>query len=372
MTLYKDALSAVPDFDGKNMDFVCFAEGCEEALGMIPPHYEENFVKSLRNKLKDDVRRSIIAVRFSKVSELVEHLRSIYAPHEAVYEALGKLSNVFPKSNEEVIAFANRVRELGKRILDAFKREYGTVSQTFITSADESLKKCFLRGLKSEISVRMLSVDSESLNELITKAIVIEKENDAISQMRGLSEGKSEKRVSHGTVHKVQSEQIVCQLCKKIGHDATECWSYKTLRVKGNGNSSYNVSSQPSGIPDYKQIVDALLNAQQQMSSPQSSRQEDNNENNNYSYHGHIENRDNNRNCARFCRYCRKPGHNIEDCRKLAYNNSKENNSFCSENSRNVLGNLRDSTRTSAPRGKLSARSAHPIVADVIESEIGE
>ncbi|KZC15145.1 hypothetical protein WN55_07325 [Dufourea novaeangliae] len=308
-------------------------------------------------------------MRFSGVSDLVEHLRSIYAPHETIYEALRKLSSVFQKSNEEVIVFANRVRELGKRILDAFKREYGTISQIFVKNTEENLRKCFLRGLKSEISVRMSSEYSEILNELISRAIIIEKENDAISQMRGSSEGRLEKRVGHSTVHKVQFEQVVCQLCDKFGHIATECWSYETVRSKGN-NNSHNKSPQSSNEPDYKQIVDALLNAQQQI--PFSQNRNNHRGNNNNEYRRFQENRDNNPRDTKFCRYCRKPGHNIEECRKITYNSNRESNSFSSQKLQNRSGNLRNSTMTSAPRGNLTARSARPIVGEVIESEIVE
>ncbi|KOC59663.1 hypothetical protein WH47_11093 [Habropoda laboriosa] len=131
---------------------------------------------SLRRKL-----RQIVAERTEGRCAAINYR---HAPHETVYEALGKLANVFQKSDEEVITFANRVRELGKRILDAFKREYDSISPTFVNSTDENLKRCFLRGLKSEIAVRIPSMHHNSLNALITKAIVIQKENDAIYQMR--------------------------------------------------------------------------------------------------------------------------------------------------------------------------------------------
>ncbi|CAK9811027.1 hypothetical protein ANTPLA_LOCUS7601 [Anthophora plagiata] len=350
VTLYKDALDAIPEYDGQNLDFICFAEGCEEALDMIPHQYEENFVKSLRNKLKGDARRSIIGTRFNRVSALVEHLRSIYAPHETVYEALGKLANVFQKSDEEVITFANRVRELGKRILDAFKREYNSISPTFLDNTDENLKRCFLRGLKSEISVRMPSMHHNSLNELITKAIVIQKENDAISQMRSLSEGKSDRRVANETVHKVQSETITCQLCNKSGHDATRCWTYNP-NFSRNHNNKPSSSTSSSTQPNIQQIVQAVLQAQIQ---------------------NRTVNRDSGPKDQKFCRYCKKLGHEIEECRKRAYNNSRPNSSFDSRNGQGRAGNAQEAAGTSAPRSNLPARSIHPIAAESVELETQE
>ncbi|CAK9834577.1 hypothetical protein ANTRET_LOCUS11089 [Anthophora retusa] len=190
------------------------------------------------------------------------------------------------------------------------------------------------------------------LNELITKAIITQKENVAISQMRSLSEGKLDRRFANETVHKVQSETITWQLCKKSGHDATHCWTY-------NSNSSRNRNNKPSSSTsssiqsDIQQIVQAILQAQ-----------------------GQIQNRTVNRDSGpkdqKFCRYCKKLGHEIEECRKRVYNNSRRSSSFDSRNGQNRTGNAQKAAGTSAPRSNLPARLIHPIVAESVESETQE
>jgi len=74
----RDALKAVPNFDGENIAFVYFVEGCEEALSMVAPTQEAALVRAIRNKLKGDAHRSIFGKTFSNMQELVEFLRTKY------------------------------------------------------------------------------------------------------------------------------------------------------------------------------------------------------------------------------------------------------------------------------------------------------
>jgi len=83
----RDALEAVPSFDGDNIAFTHFVEGCEEALSMIALSQEIILVRAIRNKLKGDAHRSMLGKVFSSLQGLVEFLRSKYGPRETVYEA---------------------------------------------------------------------------------------------------------------------------------------------------------------------------------------------------------------------------------------------------------------------------------------------
>ncbi|KOC63375.1 hypothetical protein WH47_04093 [Habropoda laboriosa] len=159
-------------------------------------------------------------MRFNKVNELIEHLRSIYAPRETVYEALGKLSNIYQKTDETVIAFANHVRELEKGILHDCKQEYGSTSQVFAASTNKNLQHCFLRGLNPEIAIRMQLIQLDSINETISRAILVEKENTATANLRGLLDARSENRSNNShPVLKINSQSVIFQLCRKSEHE---------------------------------------------------------------------------------------------------------------------------------------------------------
>lgn len=176
----RDALEAVPNYDGENMPFVYFVEGCEEALSMIAPAQENVLVRAVRNKLKGNAHRSILGKIFNNMQELVEFLRAKYGPRETVYEAQGHLAYLCQKKDEKVAAYANRVRELGKQILDAQKREMGNVSAEFQNSIQTHFKTSFLRGLNKEIIISK----EGTFEELENRAIDTERELETINMIR--------------------------------------------------------------------------------------------------------------------------------------------------------------------------------------------
>jgi len=88
---------------------------------MITSSQELNLVRTVRNKLKGDAHRSMLGKTFNNTQELVEFLGTKYGSRETICEAQGRLAYLCQKKDERVVAYANRVRELGKRIFDAQK-----------------------------------------------------------------------------------------------------------------------------------------------------------------------------------------------------------------------------------------------------------
>ena len=84
-----------------------------------------------------------------------DYLKEIYAPAKTVNQLLGELGQEFQRKNESVIAFANRIREIGSRILEAHKTANGNVNQAFKTSTENNIIECFKRCLLPEIEQRL-------------------------------------------------------------------------------------------------------------------------------------------------------------------------------------------------------------------------
>ncbi|XP_032677106.1 uncharacterized protein LOC116846859 isoform X2 [Odontomachus brunneus] len=222
----RDALDAVPTYDGENIPFIYFVEGCEEAMSMIAPTQENILVRAIRNKLKGDAHRSILGKIFTNMRELIEFLRTKYGPRETVYEAQGRLAYLCQKKDEKVATYANRVRELGKRILDAQKRETGEISEEFQNSIEAHLKTSFLRGLNKEIIISK----EGTFEQLESRAIDAEKELETINMIRRvvLAENTTERRATR----RIEAVEIICQYCHKKGHTADRC--RKILKQQGN------------------------------------------------------------------------------------------------------------------------------------------
>jgi len=336
----RDALEAVPIYDGENIPFVYFVEGCEEALSMITPSQELNLVRAVRNKLKSDAHRSILGKTFNNMQELVEFLRTKYGSRETVYEAQGRLAYLCQKKDERVVAYANRVRELGKRILDAQKRETGQISAEFRNSIDKHLKNSFLRGLNKEIIISR----EGSFDEIESRAIEAEKEFETINMIRRVVLAENAPTENKSSVRRIEARPVICQYCHKKGHTADKCWQLNKPQGNGdrsqsksgfsqsnNRNNNGNNNGNSSNNNNYKQPSSTIQN-----SNPI------------------IQNSTNNQNVTMTCRYCKKLGHTLEECRKRMYNNNLRRNS-------QAQGNEQIPARTGATPGNITSRPARVI-----------
>lgn len=333
----RDALEAVPSFDGENISFVYFVEGCEEALSMISPAQEIILVRAIRNKLKGDAHRSILGKTFNNLQELVEFLRIKYGPRETVYEAQGRLAYIYQKKDEKVTAYANRIRELGKRILDAHKRETGGISQEFRNSIDQHLKTSFLRGLNREIIISK----EGTFEEIESRAIDAEKEIETINMIRSVINAESKFSPKNALVHRMEAQIEICQFCNKKGHTAKQCRQIKFQNNNyANQNSLQSYSFKPNSVPNSR---NNSFNS--------------NNRNESQQINGQAFGNQNFVNQTVMCRYCKKQGHKIEECRKRIYNNNLRQNA-------QVQGNEFVPERTGAISGKNNIRPTQTITVE--------
>lgn len=293
---YKDALTLVPEFDGYNIRLSQFLEGCNEARDLIGPAGEANLVKLIKSKLTGEARASVTGETFTTVEALKTHLKSIYSPSKIVQQLLGEIGYEFQRNNESVISFANRIKEIGERILEAQRVFAGNVHPEFQTSTETTLVECFKRGLKPEINQRM--GEDQNRTNMIKNAIRIERELEAQNSIRNKFSGETRfpKKntyactICHSETHEStacskqtitqatkichfckkpghfiaqcpdknrnfvspSSSSIVCQLCQKVGHVAKQCFTISKCQIcnqighnsKFCRNRSNNISCQ--------------------------------------------------------------------------------------------------------------------------------
>jgi len=208
----KYAVEAVPFFDGQNIPLSYFIEGCEEAKSMLPAEAESQFTKIIRTRIVGEARRTIQDQIFDSVAQLTKYLEQIYGPSKNVYQLQGELGSVYQKNVEDVVTYANRVKLLGKQILEAYRNSGNALpNQNIKASLEKDMCKCFIRGLKPEIEQRIAR--DLNVQDTITDALRIERELRSMTDLRqGNASGKIQNR-SPGT----------CQICYKEGHLASNC-----------------------------------------------------------------------------------------------------------------------------------------------------
>lgn len=121
------AVEAVPYFDGNNIPLSYFIEGCEEAKSMLPKEAELLFTRIIRTRIIGETRRTIQDHEFDTILQLTKYLKPIYGITKNIYQLQGELGCIYQRNEEDVITYANRVRTLGKQILEVYQQTQSVI-----------------------------------------------------------------------------------------------------------------------------------------------------------------------------------------------------------------------------------------------------
>lgn len=89
----------------------------------------------------------------------------------------------YQKDSDTVIVFANRIREIARKILEAKRVATGDeVTSAFKAKVDLSCAECFKRGLKPELEVKVQAADT--LGEVLKSALEAERNENARRVLR--------------------------------------------------------------------------------------------------------------------------------------------------------------------------------------------
>ena len=183
----KDALKIVPLFDGQKDALGLFFDGCDEAKEMVGTDQETILTKLVRCKLTGEARKTIRGRSFGTINDLKIHLKTIYAPTKTVGQLRGELGREFQKNNEQVITFANRIRELMDKILEVHEINSGkAASDEFKKELISEIIDCFRRGLKPEIELNMKEV--KGMDDAFKEALNAERRIEARFALRNQSQ----------------------------------------------------------------------------------------------------------------------------------------------------------------------------------------
>ena len=228
-------------FNGENVPLSVFLEGCDEAKEMVNTENEANLAKLIRSKLTGEARKAIYGQALATIEQLKDFIKAIYSPSKTVHQFLGEMGNEYQKDHETVISFANRIRDLGRRIIETQRVDAGNVDATFRTSIENNCIECFKRGLKPEIEQRLENADD--MEHIVQNAIKAERLVEDRTALRKKGRNKVEglpqpREIKKGTyVSQVFRDKgnadvrdtynmrfsVTCQYCNKVGHRANTC-----------------------------------------------------------------------------------------------------------------------------------------------------
>lgn len=234
----RDTLSFIPEFDGTNIPLEDFLEACKDARAMVDETAEPALVKYIRMKVKGEAKTAMVDQAFETIGALSTFLKGIYAPAKTVPELLGELGGQFQQANESVVSFANRVRRLGARVLEAQKTTTNQeITNEFCNYVNSTIVGCFKRGLKAEIENKM--APANDVAELVQSAIKAEREVNAKAQLRSMDRATNFQKSSVNVkrILTTTSPQS-CGYCKKTNHTENVCFKKQNDIIKLKGMAS--------------------------------------------------------------------------------------------------------------------------------------
>lgn len=313
---FKDVIDSIPRYDGHKLPVFQFSKICERALKLISPQQEPYLIQLIINKLQGHAYTAVEGMNFHTVSCLTGHLKKIFGPNKSLNQYRGELGNLYMLPNEDIFGYIERVKELRTAIIDGEVDISGNLLPQDEDRIDHECLDAFINGLSSDLLVRLrLEGRYSNLNDAIALAIQLSKTLEAESRR---------KKPVYPTRSSPPSPRV------------------DLPRATNNPSSSQQPSTanpRTPNVPYYKggPFIKPLVPGQPGPNYPE----------------------------VKICRYCKTPGHLINECRKLAYRQAYLRDATGpSIGSDNLSGNAPSVPGTSGvhPNASQSGRQTPPRV----------
>jgi len=168
----REALKRVPEFNG-DAYLHQFILACHRAKKVIPPSAEWDLTKLLINKLSGDAYTIADLAHCKTVEELIDTLSWTFDQLRCVEEYYKELFSMYQKRNESVLSYIQRIKDFRTLIIDAKRRECGSVSIDKQNEIDATVAKAFCQGLLMEFRLHLSDIHYTQLSEAFSYAIYL-------------------------------------------------------------------------------------------------------------------------------------------------------------------------------------------------------
>ncbi|CAL1671718.1 unnamed protein product [Lasius platythorax] len=297
----KDVVANIPSYNGYNISIFQFARACERARNLLSSVQEPQLVQFIITKLEADAYQVIEGNIYTRVVDILDKLKAIFAPNKSIAQYRGELANTYKLPGETILHYAGKIKDLKSAILDGNRRQGKGMKQSFADEIDEEVLEAFINGLRSNIITRMEHRSITNLDEAIEWAVKISNNLEAEKAHERSSAQKSNfviRSDAYSSKPPDREKEQLKSILRNPNFQAPKPWIRPLIPGVPGPNS-----------PDV-------------------------------------------------CRYCKYPGHSLNECRKLAFRNTITQQNAGNERNLPVASAARETTQT----------SAHPItITDVTD-----
>ncbi|KAL0852597.1 hypothetical protein ABMA27_016955 [Loxostege sticticalis] len=275
----------IKPFDGDRNKLSSFLRNCENALNLANKGQSDILFKYILSQLEGKAETACSLKIFDSWIELKSFLKSTFGETKHREHLLLDLQNCKQKPNESVSQYSLRIETCLTRLQTDII--HSTTDKTElkgrIANTEDLALHTFLLGIPSHISTILRCRNPSSLSEAINLA------------------NQEEKLFNFAQSSRTPDLRPKCRNCGRMGHLERQCMLNRQRPVftVSNGATTLPTSHQSprSSAPFQPPRASTSSQAPTSQQTP-----------------------------TIFCRYCKYPGHDIQDCRKRQYNNNLRQN----------------------------------------------
>ncbi len=92
---------------------------------MVGVDGEANLAKFKKSRLVGEARQAVTGQTFATIESIRSYLEPIYSSAKTIHQLQGELGAEYQRDDDPVIVYANRIRDIQRRILEAKKLSAG-------------------------------------------------------------------------------------------------------------------------------------------------------------------------------------------------------------------------------------------------------
>lgn len=247
-----------------------FLTNCNNSIALASDFQKTAVFAFIISRLTGSARSLLQGKTYQNWDELKQILCQHYQDKKHYIQLMEELNTLKQNTNESVASFHERIEKIITRILGAMTCRNDIERNSKIQIIKELGLSRFIHHSVPEISRFLRSQNLETMSAAFSKAI---------EEERAIKISREEFKTKSNNI-----SNKFCQFCKRNGHQTRDCYKKQNTKI----NSTINLNQ-----PTPSNIIN-----------------QNNNLENSY-FRGKT------------CKYCKKYGHLINECRKLAYVNNK-------------------------------------------------